>query len=188
MVEVVGSLLVMVDNCRSWDIGSVCSSVDGTFSQAALKGKIQIKEQLPKYFGGEVQLGEFAVSYLVMVVIHPPPQVSDLGILKKNIPWEHLYLHVTYNQGFTSLGTYEWLSPPPPILNTALLMHAVHLGTLSDEYGSHLLQWRQGVWSVSFNLLVRSWVEQCMWPRGSNWGSAATRKEEEQQRNAYSPS
>ena len=32
--------------------------MDGTFSQAALKGKIQIKDQLPKYFGGEVQLGE----------------------------------------------------------------------------------------------------------------------------------
>ena len=32
--------------------------VDGTFSQAALVGKIQIKEQLPKYLGGEVQLGK----------------------------------------------------------------------------------------------------------------------------------
>lgn len=31
--------------------------VDGTFSQAALKGKIQLKEQLPKYFGGEIKLG-----------------------------------------------------------------------------------------------------------------------------------
>ncbi|CAI8048089.1 rRNA-processing protein UTP23 homolog [Geodia barretti] len=30
--------------------------VDGTFCQAALKGKIQIKEQLPKYLGGRVQL------------------------------------------------------------------------------------------------------------------------------------
>ncbi|XP_064400232.1 rRNA-processing protein UTP23 homolog [Halichondria panicea] len=30
--------------------------VDGTFSQAALVGKILIKEQLPKYLGGEVQL------------------------------------------------------------------------------------------------------------------------------------
>ncbi|XP_043923002.1 rRNA-processing protein UTP23 homolog [Protopterus annectens] len=30
--------------------------VDGTFCQAALKNKIQIKEQLPKYFMGEVQL------------------------------------------------------------------------------------------------------------------------------------
>ena len=32
--------------------------MDGTFSNAALQGKIQIKEQLPKYFGGSVQLGE----------------------------------------------------------------------------------------------------------------------------------
>jgi hypothetical protein len=32
--------------------------VDGPFSQAALKGKIQLKEQLPKYFGGEVKLGK----------------------------------------------------------------------------------------------------------------------------------
>ena len=32
--------------------------VDGTFSQAALVGKIQIKDQLPKYLGGEVQLGK----------------------------------------------------------------------------------------------------------------------------------
>ena len=31
--------------------------VDGTFCHAALKGKIQIKEQLPKYLGGSVQLG-----------------------------------------------------------------------------------------------------------------------------------
>lgn len=30
--------------------------VDGTFCQAALKNKIQIKEQLPKYLMGEVQL------------------------------------------------------------------------------------------------------------------------------------
>lgn len=30
--------------------------VDGTFCQAALKGKIYIKEQLPKYFGSSVQL------------------------------------------------------------------------------------------------------------------------------------
>uniref|UniRef100_UPI0035902A5A rRNA-processing protein UTP23 homolog n=1 Tax=Myxine glutinosa TaxID=7769 RepID=UPI0035902A5A len=30
--------------------------LDGTFCQAALESKIQIKEQLPKYFGGEVQL------------------------------------------------------------------------------------------------------------------------------------
>lgn len=30
--------------------------VDGTFCQAALKGKIQLKEQLPKYLGGTVQL------------------------------------------------------------------------------------------------------------------------------------
>lgn len=29
--------------------------IDGTFCQAALKNKIQIKEQLPKYFMGEVQ-------------------------------------------------------------------------------------------------------------------------------------
>ena len=57
-----GSLLVKVDNFISTDqiVMHVCTSfaVDGTFSQAALKGKIQIKEQLPKYFGGEVQLGE----------------------------------------------------------------------------------------------------------------------------------
>lgn len=32
--------------------------VDGTFCQAALKGKIQIKEQLPKYLGAPVQLGQ----------------------------------------------------------------------------------------------------------------------------------
>nr|XP_057903551.1 rRNA-processing protein UTP23 homolog isoform X2 [Doryrhamphus excisus] len=30
--------------------------IDGTFCQAALKNKIQIKEQMPKYFMGEVQL------------------------------------------------------------------------------------------------------------------------------------
>lgn len=30
--------------------------VDGTFCQAALKNKIQIREQMPKYFMGEVQL------------------------------------------------------------------------------------------------------------------------------------
>lgn len=30
--------------------------IDGTFCQAALKNKIQIKEQLPKYLMGEVQL------------------------------------------------------------------------------------------------------------------------------------
>lgn len=33
-------------------------TVDGTFCQAALTGKIQLKEQLPKYFGGEIKLGE----------------------------------------------------------------------------------------------------------------------------------
>ena len=33
--------------------------VDGTFCQAALKGKIQLREQLTKYLGGEVQLGEY---------------------------------------------------------------------------------------------------------------------------------
>lgn len=31
--------------------------VDGTFCQAALEGRIYIKEQLPKYFSGSVQLG-----------------------------------------------------------------------------------------------------------------------------------
>ena len=31
-------------------------TVDGTFCQAALKGKIHIKEQLPKYIGSSVQL------------------------------------------------------------------------------------------------------------------------------------
>lgn len=30
--------------------------IDGTFCQAALKNKIQIKEQLPKYLMGEVRL------------------------------------------------------------------------------------------------------------------------------------
>ena len=30
--------------------------VDGTFSQLALKNKINIKEQLPKYLGGDVQV------------------------------------------------------------------------------------------------------------------------------------
>lgn len=30
--------------------------IDGTFCQAALKNKIQIKEQLPKYLMGEIQL------------------------------------------------------------------------------------------------------------------------------------
>lgn len=30
--------------------------LDGTFCQAALKNKIQIKEQLPKYLMGEVHL------------------------------------------------------------------------------------------------------------------------------------
>ena len=32
-------------------------TVDGTFCQAALQGKILIKEQLPKYLGGNIQLG-----------------------------------------------------------------------------------------------------------------------------------
>ena len=32
--------------------------VDGTFCQAALKGKIQLKEQLAKYLGGDVQPGK----------------------------------------------------------------------------------------------------------------------------------
>ena len=59
--NVASSWLVKVDNFKSSHGGSVCSTVDGTFSQAALKGKIQIKEQLPKYFGGEVQLGEFVL-------------------------------------------------------------------------------------------------------------------------------
>ena len=42
---------------------TVCSqiwlgtAVDGTFYHAVLKGKIQIKEQLPKYLGGRIQLG-----------------------------------------------------------------------------------------------------------------------------------
>lgn len=39
--------------------------VDGTFSQAALKGKIQLKEQLPKYFGGEIKLGKCCVFYMI---------------------------------------------------------------------------------------------------------------------------
>lgn len=30
--------------------------IDGTFCQAALKNQIQIKEQMPKYLMGEVQL------------------------------------------------------------------------------------------------------------------------------------
>ena len=32
------------------------SAVDGTFCQAALQTKINIKEQLPKYFDGIIQL------------------------------------------------------------------------------------------------------------------------------------
>ena len=42
------------------DCGQLCSSclvVDGTFCQAALKAKIYIKEQLPKYLDTSVQLG-----------------------------------------------------------------------------------------------------------------------------------
>ena len=31
-------------------------TVDGTFCQAALRGKIHIKDQLPKYIGSSVQL------------------------------------------------------------------------------------------------------------------------------------
>ena len=40
--------------------------VDGTFCQAALKGKIQLKEQLPKYLGGTVQLGVCMLSTSVL--------------------------------------------------------------------------------------------------------------------------
>ena len=41
-------------------------AVDGTFCQAALKGKIQLKEQFSKYLGGEVKLGKqyIQVSYV----------------------------------------------------------------------------------------------------------------------------
>ena len=41
--------------------------VDGTFCQAALKGKIQLREQLTKYLGGEVQLGEYHTHTVIRV-------------------------------------------------------------------------------------------------------------------------
>ena len=41
--------------------------VDGTFCQAALKGKIQLREQLTKYLGGEVQLGEYHTHTVILV-------------------------------------------------------------------------------------------------------------------------
>ena len=48
------------------EVYSVCGidlfTVDGTFCQAALDGKIQIKEQLPKYLGGAIQLGVYCTA------------------------------------------------------------------------------------------------------------------------------
>ena len=52
--QIIGGYAAVVETWRQTVITCV---VDGTFCQAALKGKIQIKEQLPKYLGGRVQLG-----------------------------------------------------------------------------------------------------------------------------------
>ncbi len=48
------------------------NAVDGTFCQAALKGKIQIKEQLPKYLGGPIMLGVLLTlftHYIITLII-----------------------------------------------------------------------------------------------------------------------
>lgn len=52
--QIIGELLNYLFPVRH---NSLCPVVDGTFCQAALKGKIQIKEQFPKYLGGRIQLG-----------------------------------------------------------------------------------------------------------------------------------
>jgi U3 small nucleolar RNA-associated protein 23 len=53
--------------------------VDGTFCHAALKGKIQIKEQLPKYLGGRIQLGIELVTHNIMVAqFSPSRHLRDL--------------------------------------------------------------------------------------------------------------
>lgn len=60
-------------------------TVDGTFCQAALKGKIQIKEQLPKYLGGRVQLG-MSPLHLLLPTLLPA-----------------LYTHTTHTTALSSL-------------------------------------------------------------------------------------
>ena len=55
--------------------------MDGTFCHAALKGKIQIKEQLPKYLGGAIQLGRMDLE------LETFPFCSFLGVLPRSVEW-----------------------------------------------------------------------------------------------------
>lgn len=55
--------------------------MDGTFCQAALKGKIQIKEQLPKYLGAPVQL--VTTRCVVTELIALGPQLSGAVFIAK---------------------------------------------------------------------------------------------------------
>ena len=60
---------VFIRLCLLFIASTVCHVfriVDGTFCQAALKGKIQLREQLPKYLGGEVQLGKPSMILKIM--------------------------------------------------------------------------------------------------------------------------
>lgn len=53
--------------------------IDGTFCQAALKNKIQIKEQLPKYLMGEVQL--CTTKWVRLLIFDGQPELESLYLL-----------------------------------------------------------------------------------------------------------
>lgn len=55
--------------------------VDGTFCQAALKGKIQIREQLPKYLGGPIQL--VTTRCVIAELVALGPQLSGAVFIAK---------------------------------------------------------------------------------------------------------
>uniref|UniRef100_A0A2K5D1D6 UTP23 small subunit processome component n=1 Tax=Aotus nancymaae TaxID=37293 RepID=A0A2K5D1D6_AOTNA len=52
--------------------------LDGTFCQAALRGRIQLREQLPRYLMGETQLCTTSGAILAHCNLHLPGASSSL--------------------------------------------------------------------------------------------------------------
>ena len=55
--QIIGENNYYCVECNDIIIHNTIIIVDGTFCQAALTGKIQLKQQLTKYLGGQIQLG-----------------------------------------------------------------------------------------------------------------------------------
>lgn len=71
-------------NCTNLFFYVVLSSVDGTFCQAALQTKINIKEQLPKYLDGSIQLCILICLYelVVLKLLYMYRYLKEFGNLK----------------------------------------------------------------------------------------------------------